>query len=116
MRPSPAECRADIALVELCRNRAQRKRVSDLGARRLYGHVAVKASPLPGQGLRPMGAALINSNAEWGSVNVNSWAAPWRPLEQARRTRQKREAAPHEAVEYRGPRGWDGEHDFWVVD
>src|ERR1700730_17523752 len=52
----------------------------------------------------------------WRFVNVNSCAAPRRRLENARRTRQKREAAPHEAVEYRGPRWWDGEHDFWVVD
>jgi antitoxin MazE len=35
----------------------------------------------------------------------------------AGQTQQKREAAPHEAVEeYHGPRWWDGEHGFWGVD
>ena len=37
---------------------------------------------------------------------------PWRPLEQARRTKQKREAPSHEAVEYHGPRRGNGEHGF----
>jgi hypothetical protein len=52
-----------------------------------------------------------------GGLNRPTHASPpWRPLEQARRMQQKREAAPHEAVECHGPRRWDGEHGFWAVD
>ena len=51
-----------------------------------------------------------------GDLNRPHASPRWRGLEQARRTQQKHEAAPHEDVEYHPQRCWYGEHGFWIVD